>query len=227
MADGTARAAVALLDAGHLADDLAGRTGLEVVATTPDDHLAAVQELAGRSALVVGVAGTPWPQHADLHDTASQVSPAYRGVVAWHGLPVLLDALAQAAAQGVARGAHILVTAPDPGADAGPEDVVFLREVAELIAARVELTSRSIAWRGTTRTPTATTALTSVVEAHARRDVVEVPVAPGTPADPALLRTAEELGARLTTADLGRGALLDALAAVVATVRDHEREAEA
>lgn len=225
MPEGTARVAVALLGAAHLVDDLAARTGAEVVATTPDDHVARAQELGTDATLVVGVAGTPWPQHADLHEAASQASPVYRGVVAWHGLPVLLDALAQAAAQGVARGAHVLVTAPDPGSEAAPEDVVFLREVVEHIAARVHLASRSIAWRGTTRTPTAADALTSVVEAHAKHDVVEIPVAPGTPADPTLLRTAERLGARLTTADLGRGALLDALAGVVATVRAHEGEA--
>lgn len=218
--------AVALLDASHLVDDLASRSGAEVVATTREDHLPRVRELAGRAELVVGVAGVPWPQHVELHEAAGEEVATYRGVVAWHGLAMLLEALAQAAAQGAARGAHVLVTAPDPGADATPEDVVFLREVAEAIALRVDLPSRSIAWRGTTRTPLAADALSSVVEAHGKRDIVEIPVAPGTPADSVLLRTAEALGARLTTADLGRGTLLDALAAVIATVRDHELDPE-
>jgi hypothetical protein len=142
--------------------------------------------------------------------------------VSWHALPALLDALAEVVAPAARMGAHVLITAPDPGPDTDPADVTFLREVAEGLAARVELASRSIAWRGTTRTPTAVDALTAVVETHGKRDVLECPVAPGTPADPALTAAAEGLGARLTCADLGRASQLDLLTAVVRTVAGYE-----
>jgi hypothetical protein len=221
--DDAPRIAVALLGGDRLAGALADRCGHEVVATTRDDHVSVVQRLVtGGAHLVVGVAGTPWPQHADLHALTAEVEPAYRGVVAWHGLPLLSDALAQAAANGVQMGAHLLVTAPDPGPDATPEELMFLREVAEQVAERTGATARSIAWRGTTRTPTAVDALTSVLTVHGRRDVVEVPVAPGTPADPALLAVADEHGARLTTTDLAASFVLEALTAVVATVAQVE-----
>jgi hypothetical protein len=215
--------AVALLDGGRLAGDVSGRTGATVVATTRDDHVGVVQQLAAEHVLVIGVARTPWPQHADLHEVTGSAVSSYRGVVAWHGLPRLLDELAQAAANGAAAGAHLLVTAPDPGPEAAPEELTFLREVAEGVTARLESDpSRSIAWRGTTRTPTAADALTSVVTAHERRDVVEVPVAPGSGVDTTLLTVAEELGARLTTVDLAAARLVDALADVVDTVVAHE-----
>jgi hypothetical protein len=216
--------AVALLDGATLAGPLAERTGVPVEATTTDDHLAVAGRLGADGALVVGVAAVPWPVEPDLHAEGSATLPAYTGVVSWHALPALLDALADAVAPGARTGAHVLVTAPDPGPDTDPADVMFLREVAEGIAERVELPSRSIAWRGSTRTPTAVDALTSVVEAHGRRDVVECPVAPGTGADGALLAAAEQLGARLTCVDLGRGTLLDLLAEVVATVAGYEDE---
>lgn len=210
--------AVVVLGGQRLGGPLAERSGHEVTATTTDDHLDVVRSVADGAALVVGLANTPWPQHAELHAATSDAVPTYRGVVAWHGLPLLLDALAQAAANGVAGGAHLLVTAPDPGPEAAPEELTFLREVAEQVAVRTDATARSIAWRGTTRTPTAADALTSVLTVHGRRDVLELPVAPGTPADPALLAVAEEHGGRLTTADLRAGFVVDALAAVVRTV---------
>jgi hypothetical protein len=100
--------------------------------------------------------------------------------------------------------------------------VLFLREVAEAVAARIELPSRSVAWRGTTRTPTAAEALRSLVEAHGQRDIVECPIAPFTPADPDLDALARDLGCRLTSIDLGRASLLDLLTEVVATVVGHE-----
>lgn len=219
--------AVALLDADAAgrspAAALAGHTGAQVVATTPDDHVTVVGDLARDHGLVVGVSCRPWPRHAHLHEVTGTAVAAYRGVVAWHGLPRLLDELAQVAAPGARAGAHLLVTAPDPDPDAAPEELTFLREVAEALAARVEPTSRSIAWRGRGRAPTAEDALTTVVEAHGRRDVVEVPVAPGTGADVFLQAAAERLGARLTTADLSARLLIAALADVVATVVDHER----
>jgi hypothetical protein len=210
--------AVAVLGGDRVAGTLAERTGHPVRATGAQDHLDVVASLADAAQLVVGVAPTPWPQHADLHAATSQAVPAYRGVVAWHGLPLLLDALAQAAANGVAGGAHLLVTAPDPGPDALPEQLTFLREVAEAVAARTAATSRSIAWRGDSRTPTAVDALTSVLTVHGRRDVLELPVAPGTSADARLQAVADEHGGRLTTVDLRSGFVVDALAAVVATV---------
>ncbi len=218
MAEAASRVAVTVLAGDRVAGPLANRTGHAVEATTPDTHAAAVARLAADVDLVVGLAVTPWPQHADLHDATSQEVASYRGVVAWHGLPLLLDALAQAAVNGVAGGAHLLVTAPDPGPDATPEELTFLREVTEQVAARTGATARSLAWRGTTRTPTAVDALTSVLTVHGRRDVLELPVAPGTPADPRLLDIAAEHGGRLTTVDLRAGFVVDALVAVVATV---------
>jgi hypothetical protein len=217
-----AELAVALLDGGTLAGPLAERTGLPVAATTVDDHLEVAARLGADGALVVGLAAVPWPVAPDLHAEGSATLPAYTGVVSWHALPALLDALADAVAPGARAGAHVLVTAPDPGPDTEPADVLFLREVAEGIALRVELASRSIAWRGASRTPTAVDALTSVVEAHGKRDVVECPVAPGTGADAELLAAADRLGARLTCVDLGRGTLLDLLTEVVATVAGYE-----
>lgn len=222
------RIAVTVLDGDGVASQLAQRCGHQVVATTRDDHVGAVQRLTAEGYdLVVGVARAPWPQHADLHALAAEVVPAYRGVVSWHGLPLLSEALAQAAVNGVRAGAHLLVTAPDPGPDATPEELTFLRQVAEQVAARTGASARSIAWRGTTRTPTAVDALTSVLTVHGRRDVVEVPVAPGTPADPALLAIAEEHRGRLTTVDLAASFVIEALAAVVATVAQVELEGDA
>ncbi len=217
--------AVALLGGRGLEGPLAERTGVPVAATTAEDHLDVAARLAADGALVVGLSVVPWPQHPDLHAAGSATLPAYTGVVSWHALPALADALAHAVTPGARAGAHVMVTAPDPGPDTDPEDVVFLREVAEALADRVALASRSIAWRGTTRTPTAVDALRSVVEAHGHRDVVECPVAPGTGGDPALLAVAEELGCRLTTLDLGRGTLLGLLAEVVSTVAGHELDA--
>lgn len=230
-----AEVALALLGGARdpqLVAALAGRVTGAVAATTRDDHPRVVAELAADHDLVIGAARTPWPQHADLHALVGAEHPTYRGVVSWHGLPRLLEALAQAAAPGAAGGAHLLVTAPDPGADAAPEELTFLREVAEAVAAQVAGTTTSIAWRGTTRTPTAVDALTSVVTVHGHRDVVEVPVAPASAPDPQLLRVADELGARLTSVDLARSVLVDALTSVVATVADAEladgeRDAEA
>jgi hypothetical protein len=220
--DAPSGVAVALLDGRDLARQLSERTGVEVVGTTVADHLDVAERLGANGRLVVGLSVVPWPSAEQLHADGSATLPAYTGVVAWHALPLLLDRLAQAVAPAVRAGAHLLVTAPDPGPDVPPEDVMFLREVAEGVAARVEPTSRSIAWRGDQRTPTAIDALTSVVEVHGRRDVVECPVAPGTSADAALQARAAELGARLTCVDLGRATLLDVLDAVIATVADHE-----
>jgi hypothetical protein len=218
--------AVALLDGATLAAPLAERTGVRIEATTVVDHLEVAARLGADADLVVGLAAVPWPAAPDLHAEGSATLPAYTGVVSWHALPALLDALAEAVAPGARLGAHVLFTAPDPGPDTDPGDVLFLREVAEGIAERVALASRSIAWRGTTRTPTAVDALTSVVDAHGKRDVVECPVAPGTGADAELTAAAERLGARLTCVDLGRGTLLDLLAEVIATVAGYEAEGD-
>ena len=216
----TADLAVALLDGGRLATRLAERLGVSVVATTPDDHLGVVAGLDAE--LVVGVSVRPWPRLPDLHADGSATLDGYTGVVSWHALPALHDALAEVAAPGVRAGAHLLVTAPDPGPDTPPEDVLFLREVAAALEERLAPSSRAIAWRGETRTPTAVSSLRTTVEAHGVRDVVECPVAPGLGADPALQDLGDELGLRLTCVDLGEGTLLDLLVTVVRTVADHE-----
>lgn len=217
-----AETAVALLHGASLADPLEARLGVSVVATTEDDHLEEAARLGADGALVVGLAAQPWPTLPDLHADGSASLDAYTGVVSWHGLPALHDELAQACAPAVVAGAHLLLTAPDPGAETEPGDVAFLREVAEAVAARVEPASRSIAWRGTTREPTAMSALAALVDAHGRRDVVECPVAPGTSADARLQAEAERLGMRLSCADLGVGTQLDLLTRVVRTVCEHE-----
>ncbi|HSK21659.1 MAG TPA: hypothetical protein VK906_00715 [Egicoccus sp.] len=218
--------AIALLGGAGLTAALGERTGATVVATTPEDHLEVAARLGDDADLVVGMAAVPWPVLPELHAEGSATLPAYAGVVSWYALPQLGDALAQAVAPGAKAGAHVLVTAPDPGEDTAPEDLMFLREVAAAIEARVDLGSRSIAWRGETRTPTAVAALTSVVEAHGKHDIVECPVAPGTGADPDLAAAAEALGARLTCVDLGRATLLDLLTTVVDTVAGHELDDE-
>jgi hypothetical protein len=221
-----AELAVALLGGATLAAPLAERTGVRVEASTAADHLDVAERLGADGTLVVGLATVPWPVEPDLHAEGSGRLPAYTGVVSWHGLPALLDTLADAVAPGVRAGAHLLVTAPDPGPDADPSDVTFLREVTEALTDRVAPTSRSLAWRGTTRRPTAVDALTAVVEQHGRRDVVECPVAPSTGADPDLTAAADRLGARLTCVDLGRGTLLELLTEVVATVAGHEDDTD-
>ena len=218
--------AVALLGGAGLDRALAERTGVPVTATTSEDHLDVAHRLGLDGALVVGLAAVPWPHAVELHAEGSATLPAYTGVVSWHALPALADALADAVAPGARGGAHVMVTAPDPGPDTEPGDVVFLREVAEALADRVQLTSRSIAWRGSTRAPTAADALRSVIEVHGHRDVLECPVAPTTGGDPDLLAVAEELGARFTTVDLGRATLLDLLTEVVDTVAGHELDEE-
>lgn len=214
--------AAAVLDGLAVAGPLQQRLGVTVRPTTEADHLAVAGELAAGAAHVVGLSATPWPRAAELHAQGSAELGAYTGVVSWHALPALADRLAEVAAPGTAAGAHLLVTAPDPGASTDAEDLMFLREVAEALEARLAPPSRSVAWRGQSRRPTAVEALRTVVEAHGLRDVVEVPVAPGTSADPQLQAVGEELGARLTCVDLGRETLVDLLAEVVTTVASHE-----
>ena len=212
--------AVALFGDPRTAAALEERLGWRVAATSEDDHLDVAAALEAE--LVVGLAAVPWPTLEALHAQGSADLGAYTGVVSWHALPALHDRIAEVAAPGVEGGAHLLVTAPDPGPAAEPGDVAFLREVAEALTMRLRPTSRSIAWRGTTRTPTAADALTSLVEAHGRADVVEAPVAPGTSSDPDLLALAERLGIRLTCADLGTATRIELLAEVVRTVAGHE-----
>lgn len=214
--------AAVVLDGHAVAGPLRNRLGAEVFPSTEEDHLEVAAELADRAEHVVGLAMVPWPRAAELHARGSAQLPAYTGVVSWHALPALADRLAEVAAPAVAAGAHLLVSAPDPGPLTDPEDLTFLREVAEALEARLSPRSRSIAWRGETRRPTAAEALRTVVEEHGRRDVVECPVAPGTTADPGLAEVAEELGARLTCVDLGRETLVDLLTEVVGTVVAHE-----
>ena len=214
--------AVLVLDGHAVAGPLRQRLGVTVRPTTEADHLEAAEKLANEVDHVVGLAVTPWPRAADLHAQGSAQLGTYTGVVSWHALPALADRLAEVAAPGVGAGAHLLVTAPDPGPSTDPEDLVFLRELAEALEARLVPPSRSIAWRGDSRQPTAVEALRTVVEAHGHRDVVEVPVAPGLTADPDLQAAGEELGARLTCVDLGREPLVDLLVEVVSTVASYE-----
>jgi hypothetical protein len=214
--------AVLVLDGPAVVGPLQERLGVTVRSTTAADHLEVAAELSPGVGHLVGLSVAPWPRAADLHAQGSAQLGSYTGVVSWHALPALADRLAEVAAPGVAAGAHLLVTAPDPGPSTEPEDLVFLRELAEALEARLTPSSRSIAWRGGSRQPTAVEALRTVVEAHGRRDVVEVPVAPGTSADPDLQAVGEELGARLTCVDLGRETLVDLLVEVVATVASHE-----
>lgn len=214
--------AVALLGGRDLARPLARRCGVDVEATTSEDHLSVAADLGERAALVVGLAVVPWPVAPELHAEASATLGAYTGVVSWYAMPSLHAALADALRPAVRAGAHVLITAPDPGAETEPGDLLFLREVAEAVDARVGFSSRSIAWRGDTRTPTSVEALTSLVEAHGKQDVVECPVAPGTGSDPRLTAAADRLSARVSCVDLGRDTLLGLLCEVVTTVAGHE-----
>ncbi len=211
-----------VLEGEAVAGPLAARLGVEVQASRETDHLDLVTRAAERVEHVVGLAAAPWPRSESLHAQASADLGTYTGVVSWHALPALADRLAEVCAPGVAQGAHLLVTAPDPGPTTAPEDLTFLREVAEALEQRLGPRSRSIAWRGTQRQPTAVDALRTLVEAHGERTVVECPVAPGTGVDPVLQRTADELGATVTCVDLGRDTLVELLAEVVATVAEHE-----
>jgi hypothetical protein len=217
-----AELAVALLHGERWVVRLVSWLGVEVGSTSPGDHLDVAADMGGRAELVVGVSTRPWPVEPDLHARGSAELDGYTGVVSWHGLPSLHRALAEVAAPGVRSGAHLLVTAPDPGPDTPPEDVMFLREVAQALEELLTPTSRSIAWRGATRTPTAVDALRTTVEAHGVRDVVECPVGPGMGADAELLALGDELGLRLTCVDLGQSSLLDLLVEVVGTVAEHE-----
>lgn len=213
--------AVALLGSRDLARRLSQRCGVVVEPTTVEDHLEIAARLDGDVELAMGLSTVPWPSHPELHAEASATLDAYTGVVSWHALPSLHTSLAQAVEPAVKAGAHVLVTAPDPGPQTDPGDLLFLREVAEAVDARVGFSSRSIAWRGGTRSPTSVEALTSLVEAHGKRDVVECPVAPGTGPDPQLTVIADRLGARVGCADLGTGTLVDLLSEVVDTVAGH------
>jgi hypothetical protein len=217
--------AVALLDGRGLARPLADHAGVEVAATTAADHLEVAGRLGADGRLVVGLRAVPWPGADDLHAQGSATLPAYTGVVSWHALPALHERLAGAVAPAVAAGSHLLVTAPDPGPETDPADLTFLREVAAGVAARAGATQRSIAWRGEGRSPTTAEALTALVDAHGRLDVVECPVAPGTGIDPRLRAAAERTGARVTCADLGQATLVELLAEVVRTVAAHEEDA--
>jgi hypothetical protein len=217
-----AEVATVVLGGEAVVDRLRARLGGEVVASTPEDHLVIAGEVAARADHVVGVSAVPWPRADEVHAQASETVGSYTGVVSWHALPTLAERLAEVAAPGIRQGAHLLVTAPDPGPATAPEDLTFLREVAEALETRLQPRTRSIAWRGTERQPTAVTALQTLVEAHEQRLVVECPVAPGTGADPALQLAADELGVTLTCVDLGKETLVDLLVEVVATVASHE-----
>jgi hypothetical protein len=144
-------------------------------------------------------------------------------VVSWHALPSLLDALAQAVAPGVPPGAHVLVTAPDPGPDTPPEDVMFLREVAEGSRATRRAPEPVDRLAGRHPHPDRRRRAADLARRGARRARRgRVPRRAGDRRDPALTAAAEELGARLTVRRPRAGTLLDLLAEVVETVADHE-----
>lgn len=202
-----------------VADDLRERTGVRVASASQ------AADLADASA-VVGVAAEPWPSHAEAHERVRDaVAPApYFAVQAWHLHPAYLAALTELvrrAVTAVGAEAHVLFTAPGPGREPEPHEVVFLREVAEAISTELGLTRRSIAWVGGETTPTTQTALTALVEAHERTTVLRCSLDPlGRP--DGVHAEASQLGVelhevRLRPADVGA-----LLAAVVDTVLRHE-----
>lgn len=182
---------------------------------------------------VVGVAVEPWPGHGDQHARWREaVGAPYWAVESWHRHPAFLDRLQAAIAAGRARlpdpeAAHVLVTAPDRAGRAGaPEDRVFLRQVTEALAAGQPAGRCTLAWDHSPAaepvTPTAETVLRSLAEAHGRTAVLRASVDPGDAGDPAVVRTAGDLGVAFAEVALDRGALTRILLAVATTVRDHE-----
>ncbi len=183
--------------------------------------------LASRSpGAVVGVGADPWPSYAAPHEHVRDALGAvpYYAVQAWHLHPGYLEALVDAVRHELGADAgdtHVLFTAPGPGAEAAPHEVVFLREVAEAVSGSLGLARRSIAWVGGETTPTSATVLTTLVEAHGKTRVLRCSLDPrgrpdGVPAE------ASAAGVDLREARLAGDSLPRFLAEVVATVVAHE-----
>ncbi|MBW3619224.1 MAG: hypothetical protein KY461_03195 [Actinobacteria bacterium] len=183
-------------------------------------------ELRTRAA-VVGLAVEPWPAFAREHDRVRDaVSPApYFAVQSWHLHPAYVDRLASAVerTRSTAReDLHVLFTAPGPEAEPEPGEVVFLRETAEAVSARLGLARRSIAWTSGVLGPSSLAALTALTEAHGRSAVLHCSLDPLSRTDDVAAEAAH-LGVELTAARLDRDDLAAVLEAVVATVVDHEQ----
>lgn len=215
-----AEPAVVLHGPSRLVAALADHTGLRVVSADR------AREVAGAPA-VVGVAAEPWPAFAEAHERAREAVGAapYYAVQAWHQHPAHLDAVADAVSRGraaVGADVHVLFTAPGPAADPEPQDVVFLREVAEAVTQRLGLTRRSIAWVGGESGPSTHTALGALVEAHGYQEVLRVSLDPlGRP--DGVHAEASSLDVELHEVHVDAEALVEALRQVVATVVAHEQ----
>jgi hypothetical protein len=211
--------AVVLLGPAHVAAALAARIDGRVV--TP----AEAGQLAGADA-VVGIAAEPWPAFVATHEAVRDAvagSPYY-AVQAWHQHPVWIEAMVAAVAAGrseAGEDAHVLFTAPGPTAEPEPHEVVFLREVAEMVTGRLSLASRSIAWVGGESGPSTATALAALAEAHGRTTVLRASLDPlGRP--DGVHAEASSVGVDLHEARVHPDDLIEVLAAVVATVSEHE-----
>lgn len=193
----------------------------------PDAVPAADAGRVADRAAVVGVATEPWPAFtADHEGVRAAVAPApYFAVQAWHRHPAYLDRLVTALERArtvTGEDVHVLFTAPGPRTEPAPEEVVFLRETAEAVSGHVGVRHRSIAWTSGVQGPSSRTALTALVEAHGRRAVVRCSLDPLARPD-GVADEAAALGLELTDASLDPGELPAVLAAVVATVAEHEQ----
>jgi hypothetical protein len=211
--------AVVLHGPGHLAAALADHTGRRVVT-------AADAGVVADAAAVVGVAAEPWPAFVEAHEAARAAVAAtpYFAVQSWHGHPAWIAALTdtvERARAALGEEVHVLFTAPGPGAEPAPHEVVFLREVAEEVSARLDLPRRSIAWVGGGTGPHTRSALAALADAHGYHDVLRVSLDPlGRP--DGVHAEASAVGIELHEVRVDPGDLLAVVDAVVATVVGHE-----
>lgn len=211
--------AVVLHGPEHVAAALAAHTGRSVRLPSSAAALPA-------ASAVVGVATAPWPGFQAAHEQVRELlAPTpYYAIQAWHRHPAYLSAMAAAVTVGleaVGDDIHVVFTAPGPGPDAAPGELVFLREVAEAVSTRLRLTRRSIAWVGGETGPSMRTALSALAEAHGQRTVLRASLDTSN-RDDDVHAEAAEVGIELHEARIRPGSLPALLGEVVETVAVHE-----
>lgn len=214
--------AVVLLDGELFVSALAKAVSKPVYAVTGATIGDTVRALAGETPCIVGLSAWPWPCHHETHQALGASYEAYRGVVSWHSLPGLTQALVDVLKAAVSHQAHVLFTAPDPGPDVAADTLMFLPQIAEQVSFQLNPRSRSIAWRGDKRQPSSAAALTALIDAHGAKTIVECPVVPGVGADETLRANAQARGVRLIATDLGVATRIGLLRQVVETVEQAE-----
>lgn len=218
----TATITVVLVDGDAYAPLLADTLDLPVCAATADTFVAEVANQSAAGARVIGLSAWPWLAHDDAHATLATTYPHYRGVGSWYGLPQLATLLADVLGPAVSADAHVLFTAPDPGADASAETLAFLPRLADEVTRNVQPKGRSIAWQGQSRQPSAVQALDALIDAHNVTRVVECPVVPAQGGDASLRAHAETRQVAFTAVDVGVASRAGMLAQVVRTVIANE-----